>query len=156
HDADIRSWTLRLDGVTQLGAGTGPVAGGILGVLATERYTEGPHTLELTVENVSGEVAVDRVSIAIDNSPPVLSIAAPAAGALVGGTFPVFGTASDPNMLHWTLDLPDDGGAQIAWGTGSVEDALLGEWTSADLPDGTRRLRLTAVDAAGNMSTTEI
>lgn len=116
---------------------------------------EGPYQLRLRARDRAGNESVAAVAVAIDRSPPVAAIAAPADGAFVKAATPVAGTASDANFLDYRLEVAPGAAASGGWvevgrGGQPVDGGLL-DWKALP-PDGEHSLRLVVRDRAGNQS----
>ena len=97
--------------------------------------------------------------VAADELPPVAEITAPAPGDEVGSEVEVTGTATDANLIGWSLTAVDDDGeelAAIAEGTTPVDDGVLGTFAAAAVPAGIVSLRLDVEDAGGNISRVDV
>lgn len=90
-----------------------------------------------------------------DNAAPLAEITAPAEGAQLLGPVDILGSASDPNLVRYELLLAAAGSAdfrRIGGGTSTVVNGLLGRLDPTTLLNGLYRLRLTVLDAGGNLS----
>ncbi|MBX7184871.1 MAG: Ig-like domain repeat protein, partial [Vicinamibacteria bacterium] len=101
---------------------------------------DGPRDLVFTATDAAGNEAVSTVSIIVDRTPPVLTIAAPAQGAVVP-TLPlvVSGTVVDTTTVSVTVQ--------------GTEASVVGQAYTATLPalgDGSVTITVRASDAAGN------
>ncbi|HEX6027251.1 MAG TPA: hypothetical protein VFZ00_34950, partial [Solirubrobacter sp.] len=93
-----------------------------------------------------------------DTTPPVVSFATPAEGAEVGTPTDIVGTADDANLLEWRLDIAFGSLSPftlLATGDSPVDDAAFTTLDPTMLDNGPVRLRLAAVDAAGNAASVE-
>ena len=117
----------------------------------------GSGTIRVAYRGVSREVAVTVRAPATpdDGTPPTAAISAPVAGAEVTGPVDVIGSATDAELLRWTLELVDGDVVvtQVATSTGGVEDNVLGRLDPTMLINGSYELVLTVVDVTGNTST---
>jgi RHS repeat-associated protein len=89
----------------------------------------------------------------VDRTPPTVSLSTPAEDAEVTGKVSVAGTAADANLAQYSLAYAEgDSGVYLplATGTAPVVNGVLGTLDTAQVPNGIIRLRLTALDAAGN------
>lgn len=91
-------------------------------------------------------------SLIFDNTPPTGSITNPAAGATVGGTVTVSGTASDANFhqyqLHYGAGSTPTTWTSITTSSSQVTNGTLGTWNTSGLSAGTYTLRLQVFDKA--------
>lgn len=97
------------------------------------------------------------VSAGPDTTPPTATLLSPAPGTAVSGRVSVVGTASDANLVRWTLELAvaDDANWQtLGSGTTSVTAAELGSFDAGTLASNFYRLRLTVADSAFSRSVT--
>jgi RHS repeat-associated protein len=93
-----------------------------------------------------------------DTTAPDVDLTAPADGAVITAPVNVVGTATDTNLLYYTLEAaPITGGpfTELFRGTTPVSNGVLGKFDPSLLADDTYTLRLTAVDAGGNQSSIE-
>lgn len=89
---------------------------------------------------------------------PVVSLTSPANGGNVTAPTDVIGTASDDNLLFYTLAVAPLGSrsfTEIARGTSPVIDGILGRFDPTLLANDSYVLRLTATDTGGNTATVE-
>ncbi len=114
--------------------------------LNTFLLSDGSHALAVKATDASGNADIQSVTIVSDNTQPILSIASPGPGSFVRGTVSIFGTAFDSNL------------SSVEISTGAVSwDAAAGlaSWTyalkSTSCADGTTRVNVRAVDAAGGI-----
>ncbi len=166
-DAHLQSWTL------QLGAGAQPATWTTLATGTTlplpspifawslTGVASGSYVLRLEATDLAAQTASAQAAITIDNTPPVVAIATPAAGAYVTGPMNVIGTAADANLVSYQLAVASSapGAAQlfspVGSGTAPVTAGALASWTALP-PDGPATLQLTAVDKAGNQASTQV
>jgi RHS repeat-associated protein len=90
---------------------------------------------------------------------PEVAITAPADGAVITSPTDVTGTANDPNLLSYTLEVAPFGSTaftQIASGTQSIVNGVLGKFDPSGLANDTYVLRLTATNTGGLVSQTDI
>ncbi len=129
--------------------------------LATD--TAGVFELIGTATDAAGNVGQQMVAIHIrdpsDASGPVVAFTSPAHGDVIDGPVDVIGTVSDDTLLFYTLSVaPLAGGAffEIARGTSSVTEGVLGKFDPSTLPNDSYILQLYAIDAGGNETTEQI
>ena len=119
---------------------------------------DGLYVLRLTVEDLGGLQGEARVAIAVDNTPPAVAITSPAAGSFVTGPSTVTGTAADPHLLVYRIEVAPAGSAQwseIGRAAAPVTAGILLSWQALP-PDGDFQLRLRAEDRAGNAAEASI
>jgi RHS repeat-associated protein len=104
-----------------------------------------------------GEVTLElRFQTMGDETPPTVEIVAPAYGDEVAAAVDIFGTASDTNLMRYTLDVSvkdRNEYRQFASGTTSVTNGVLGRLDPSLMENGIYDLRLTAEDRSGNAAT---
>ncbi len=91
-----------------------------------------------------------------DVSAPLVDITAPVEETVVTAPIDVIGTATDANLLFYTLAVgPVSGGpfTEFARGTSAVVNGLLGKFDPSGLANDSYILRLTAQDANGSVAT---
>ena len=116
---------------------------------------DGLYTLSLYAKDKAGSMGEAKAKIIIDNTPPEVLITSPKEGDYVKATIDIKGTASDPNLEKYSLEI-SEGQCSSAYkwapmktATNSIKDSLLAAWLALP-PDGDYCLRLTAVDKIGN------
>ncbi len=138
---------------TEIAAGTANRVNAPLGSL--EGLDEGPHALRIRAEDAA-EIRVEQVfAFIVDNTPPTVSFAAPAAGAIVGaaaGPVAVAGTIVEEHLAEWRLEA-GAGSAPTVWtllasGSEIPPGPTLAAWSLGALADGLYTLRLRATDRA--------
>lgn len=116
---------------------------------------DGDYVLRLTAADRSGNRGQVEVPLVLDNTPPVARIDAPLAGASVGASFAVTGSATDSNFDRFELDLAVPAQPpvfeRVAQGSEAVADGLLATVLSPAI-DGNYLLRLRVRDRAGHLS----
>src|SRR5437867_789820 len=116
----------------------------------TATASNGLHTLTAVARDAAGSTATaTTINVTVDNSPPTVSITAPATVATVAGTVTVSATASD-NVgvvgVQFKLD-----GANLGAEVTAVPYSL--SWTTTTASNGAHTLTAVARDAAGNTAT---
>gem|GEM_PF-979990 len=137
---------------TRLAEGTTVPAAPVLLSWAPAGLADGTYTLRLVGVDKAGLTGEARALLAIDNTPPVARLTAPADGGYVTAPMAVAGSASDAHPLDYRLAAAPAGSAlftEIGGGSASVDAGPLAQWSSLP-PDGAYTLRLKVVDAAGN------
>jgi hypothetical protein len=154
---------------TNLYAGARPPAPGWSGLVGAVDYARGgnyqnwwrasPASIMLNLQtgyfnSVSQVVlndAIDRhAGDWTDPTPPTARLAAPAAGALVGGVVAVKPTVADNRGVAWA-QLWKDG---VLWSTAYAAPFAF-SWNAAGEREGTHTLQVRAVDVAGNVGASE-
>jgi YD repeat-containing protein len=132
------------------GRATVPVnTAGVFPVIATASDPAG------NTAQVSEDLTVIDPSVAGD---PEVAITSPTvtedpATSRISGPVDVIGTANDPDLAFWTLEVaPFEGGdfVEFARGTRPVSGGVLGRFDPSQLPNGDYFLRLYAMDSGGN------
>jgi hypothetical protein len=108
----------------------------------TATLTDGAYTVKLVIRDKAGNAIEDTVTVTVDNTPPTVSITAPAAGAELLGTVTIQFTASDAN--------PDEVFLYIDNAMFNVTGTTSYRWATTTLGDGSHTIRLAATDRAGN------
>ena len=121
----------------------------------TTGVANGAHTLSAVATDTAGNTATSSVSVTMDNTPPAVSMTAPANGSYVnGGT--VTATASTTDSVGVTgVQFMLDGANLGAVVTGAGP-AYSVSWNTAGISIGPHTLSAVATDAAGNSATTSI
>lgn len=108
--------------------------------------------VEIRAADLHGGVTTQAFTIevaAIDTQAPTVTFVAPEAEAEVEGFVPIVGTASDPQLVSWTLDYQVAGGTtwtRLAEGDSSVEAGELARFPAGLLASRPYVLRLSARD----------
>jgi len=125
----------------------------VYGVTPTYTFlTPGTYEVTLTVRDAAGHAATDLVVVTVqDATNPTVSVVAPSSGATVSGTIDVTTNASD-NVGIVRVELRVDG-TLVATSTAAPFGFSL---NTANYPDGTRTIRVTAYDAAGNSASVDV
>jgi RHS repeat-associated protein len=119
----------------------------------------GAHNVTVRVRDFSGASATQSFTINVgppDNTPPVVSIASPAAGATLATDAPVIGSVSDNFLQSWTLEYRVMGGntwVTLATGTTPVNNATLATFPATLLANNSYILRLRASDFSNQVET---
>ncbi|NOZ70005.1 MAG: hypothetical protein GXP46_12365, partial [Deferribacteres bacterium] len=114
--------------------------------------TTGPVTV-----TVAGKTS-NAITFTIDG-PPVVSIDSPAANSLIKGPTDITGTAYDLRLTNYTLQSSPTGANNFitfATGSSSVTNGVLGNFNPTGLPDGPYTIKLTATDADGQSTSTQV
>ncbi len=129
------------------------------GQLDFSSSSRGVHTVVVTAVDASGNVSTKTLLVGVqdagDTTPPVVAISTPAKDAEATYLQAIVGTASDPNLMGYTLEQRRTGESswtQVAQGYQSVQDGALGTLDATLLRDGYYELRLTAHDVNGQSS----
>jgi RHS repeat-associated protein len=119
----------------------------------------GTYTVVAAATDAAGNVGSDTGTLVIrvpDPIAPVVAITSPVDGDTITHAVDVIGTASDDNLASYTLSVAPEGSdsfTQIASGTTSVTDGVLGQFDPTSLANGPYTLRLQATDLGGNVTT---
>jgi hypothetical protein len=136
-----------------LASSTSPPGSEVLGVWDIASLADGLYSLQVLAEDKGGLHTDQRLQVTVDNTPPTVALTVPAAGAYVTAPLNITGTATDAHLTAYRLEVaPAAASAQwssIGAGAATVHNGVLLQWQGLPL-DGAYRLRLTAVDRAGN------
>jgi hypothetical protein len=123
-------------------------------MLDTAAYANGSHTLAAKATDTCGNTAAtdETINVFNDLASPKVTITAPAAGATVGGSVSMTGTASDDTSVAKVEVSVDAGAYRIAQGTTSWTYSL----DTTPLANGFHTLTARATDAAGNAATSSV
>jgi len=149
-ESGIALLTLRVDdqtvGVTNMAT--------LTTTIDTDRLADGPHTLSAGARDRAGNEASTSLAVAIDNTPPLLAITAPADGTTLPARTPAFAVAfSDATAgiqagsFRATLDGSDITGVFTLSADGAT--ATL----TTPLDDGPHAFQASIADRAGNVAT---
>lgn len=159
-----KSWSLELGAGdvptswTVVAAGDGLPADGAIAEWLPGAIADGAYTLRLLVEDRAGLTGESRVGIVVDGTAPAVAITEPPADGWITGPGPVTGTATDPHLRAYRLELAAEGSSRwsvLGGGAAPVAGGVLVSLSSLP-PDGAYRLRLSAEDRAGNVAATTI
>ena len=119
----------------------------------------GTYTVVATATDAAGNVGSDTKTLVIidnaDQNPPTVDITTPADGDTITKPVDVIGTASDANLVSYTLSVApvgSDSFTTIASGTTSVTNGVLGKFDPSGLANGAYDLHLEATDIGGNIA----
>lgn len=115
------------------------------------------YKVQAQLRDVAGNTAWSAPQyVRVDNTGPTTALTAPSAGATIrGAAYAVTGTATDPNLTAWTLELralPAGAWTTLATGSAPVAAGTLYTLDTTAYSDGSYELRLTATDTGGNVS----
>lgn len=149
--------TRSIDGVDVLST-SGTQAGDIV-LAPLADFAEGAYILQVQARDAAGNLTARSIDFQIDSTPPVVELSTPADGALIrsASATSVSGSAEDPHLLAWTLEVAGESSedwTELAHGEASRPAGELLSWTPG-LADGRYRLRLRAEDRAGNTAQVE-
>ena len=113
--------------------------------------------------DAAGNVGQDGFNLTVfqgivDPNAPVVQITTPTDEAVITAPTNVIGTATDANLFNYKLEVrPQSGGSftEIARGTNSVSNGVLGKLDPSTLANDSYVLRLTATDTGGLSSSIE-
>ena len=121
----------------------------------TAAVANGPHTLNAVATDAAGNTAAGSISVTMYNTPPTVSMTAPASGSYVnGGVITVSATATDSagvTGVQFKLD-----GVNLGAVVTGVGPAYSVSWNSAGVANGPHTLSAVATDAAGNTATASV
>jgi hypothetical protein len=117
------------------------------------RLADGPHTIELTATDGAGNVATTSVGFRLDTQPPVISVSAPPAGAILNASPTITGVVTDATSVVALLQAQVDGAASTPVALDAAGHFSL---PAGPLADGQHSIELTATDGAGNVVSTEV
>ncbi len=120
----------------------------------------GVFDLEATALDAAGNQGLARVSFSVfepgDSTPPIAAFVNPFASPTAMMPMDILGTASDANLIRYTLEYSVKGAdtwVEFASGATSIESGALGQFDPTLLENGYYDVRLTAEDASGNITT---
>jgi Tol biopolymer transport system component/subtilase family serine protease len=117
---------------------------------------DGTYAIVVFGEDTCGNGKMKWAKVEVDNTPPEAVITYPLSSDQVGNTVEISATADDLNLVNYVLDAGQGDNPEdwliVSSGTAPVRDGVIGVWNNYGL-EGRWTLRLTAVDAAGNIST---
>ncbi len=158
-DPHLAQWVVELTDTPdqpdwrEIARGETAVTGGDLGSL--DGLAEGRYALRVTAEDTAENRAERIVPFEVDDTPPEVTLDAPAAGSVLGsaaGPVEVRGSAVEDHPASWRLEL-GAGDAPTAWTALASGDGLppatLLSWQVGAVPDGLYTLRLTVEDLGG-------
>jgi large repetitive protein len=163
QDANLAELTLSLTGTPlepaweEIFRDTRELTDAVLGNL--EGLEEGDYALRLGAMD-KGEIASEIVvPFTVDNTPPVVSLSAPLADAMLGkagGPVPVLGQIEELHVASWRLEV-GLGDAPSAWTSLATGTTLplpqpVHAWVLDSMADGRYTLRLAAEDQAGHLA----
>ncbi|OGC05188.1 hypothetical protein A2276_04535 [candidate division WOR-1 bacterium RIFOXYA12_FULL_43_27] len=136
---------------------TAKVVSGTLATYTTTTTNDGTHTIKLSAENTSPVTRETTRTVIIDNTSPTAEITSPASGATMTSSVTFEGSASDANLLYYTLEHSLDGVTYTNIGTytTNVTGGTLGTWNTSGL-NGTYTVKLNVVDDAGHSTSKTI
>ena len=113
---------------------------------------DGDHTLTAVARDAAGnEATASTVTVTVDNAAPTVAVTAPAVGANVTGTVPVTADATD-NLAVAGVQFKLNGVTLGAEDTTAPYEAT---WDTTTVANGTYTITAVAVDAAGNVTTSD-
>ena len=117
-------------------------------------FQEGAYALHSVARDGAGNVTTRDTAFVLDTTPPTVVLSTPEDGALIAASKPtsVKGSVNDLHLASWTLAVAPatvDTWTDLKTGTANIDAGEILAWTP-NLPDGSYRLRLRGVDAAGN------
>ncbi|TCO37652.1 CARDB domain-containing protein [Dokdonella fugitiva] len=153
HFTQYEARLTRLSDGAQVASQAGAQPGdAVLTTLA--RFDEGRYSLHAEAQDGAGNRTSRDVQFDVDAVQPTVTLETPAEGALIPSTTAtsVVGSIEDAHLASYSLAVaPEQGDAwtELSSGTASVPHGELIAWRP-ELPDSRYRLRLRAIDEAGN------
>ena len=123
--------------------------------MGTTGATAGSHTLTARATDTSGNSRTTSESVWVgssDTTAPSVSISSPAAGATVGGTVTVSGSASD-NASVSKVEVQIDGGP---WNQAMGTTSWSWSWGTTTVANGTHTVTVRATDSSGNVGSSSV
>ncbi len=152
--ADVELRVVRHDGATRTvygptSLGTAPNTVSLASTVFDDSwFMEGDYSVNL-VATAGSLTETASAQLVLDRTKPVLTLAAPVAGAIVPGRGDVVGSMDDPHLASWIVSHgPAGAEVELARGYESPLVSTLAHFEG--LPEGEHRIVLTATDAAGN------
>jgi subtilisin family serine protease len=120
----------------------------------TKMVADGPYTLTSKARDAAGNVGTSAgVNVTVDNTPPAVSLTAPASGAVVSGTAVTITASASDNVGLRRVDFYRDTNVQIG---SSTTAPFSMSWNSTTVPSGAHTLFAIATDMAGNTTTSTV
>ena len=135
---------------------------GIYGVSwNTALVADGFYKLQAQLADVAGNTAFSPAQyVLVDNHGPAVSLSNPMANDRISGTgYAIVGTAADPNLKTWTLQMRAVGDStwnDLTSGTSAVTDSTFFMLDTTAYDPGQYEFQLVATDTAGNSSTPDL
>src|SRR5688572_14864723 len=132
--------------------------------LDNKKYTNGAHTLMARVTDSAGLTAQSQITFNVSggiasggttNTPPILSIDAPAAGSTLGGSVPFAATATDAGGSVAKVEMYLVSGTTQKLVAADTTSPYSGSFSTAGVPDGAAQLMAVATDNLGAKSTVQ-
>lgn len=132
--------------------------------LDNKKYTNGAHTLMARVTDSAGLTAQSQITFNVSggiasggttNTPPILSIDAPAAGSTLGGSVPFAATATDAGGSVAKIEMYLVSGTTQKLVATDTTSPYSGSFSTAGVPDGAAQLMAVATDNLGAKSTVQ-
>lgn len=122
----------------------------------------GEYRIVASASDAAGNTGLASTSLLVvdtsDTEAPTVEITSPSDNAVITAPTDVLGTASDSNLLDYTLLVAPLGSStfqELFRGTSSVTNGVLGKFDPTGLTNDTYTLRLSATDAGGNTSSVD-
>src|SRR5688572_17247090 len=131
--------------------------------LDNKKYKNGAHTLVARVTDTAGLTAQSQITFNVSggissttgNTPPILSIDAPAAGSTLGGSVPFAATATDAGGSVAKIEMYLVSGTTQKLVAADTTSPYSGSFSTAGVPDGAAQLMAVATDNLGAKSTVQ-
>jgi len=114
----------------------------------TKNYEDGRYVIKASVTDKAGHTVKRMVIVNVDNTAPKVLVKSPREGTEIAGTWTIRFEASDEKLAKVLLYI--DGSTFDVTGKDSYK------WYTNSLSDGLHRIRVVAIDEAGNMNEVQI
>jgi Big-like domain-containing protein/K319-like protein len=133
------------DGTTSIGTDTNGADGWSV-TWNTTTTGDGPHSVKATATDTTNQTGNDSVAVTVDNSAPSVSLASPAAGAVISGLTSLVATAADPEGLA-SVEFLVDGTTSIGTDTDGT-DGWSFDWNTLGTSNGNHAVTARAKNRA--------
>src|SRR6266403_4825625 len=142
------SFTLSVDGGAPVFSTSGTATTASFG-WNSNSVPNGPHTLNLTVQDGAGRTATAVLHVTVTTPlPPGVQFTSPAEGATVNGTITVAASLTGGGTAPFTWTVKVDNTTQIFTSTGSARSISFA-WNTTTAPDGPHTLNVSVQDSTG-------
>ena len=124
----------------------------------TALVVDGRYKLQSQLADVAGNTAFSPAQyVSVDNTGPTATLTNPATNARISAAdYAISGTATDPNLANWTLQMRAVGGptwSTLASGTSAVNNGTFLTLDTTSYTAGRYEFQIVVTDKAGNSST---